>query len=248
VLKKFIIPTLRRELASNLIAVAVDGSVARNEDTCYSDLELMIFVKDKRTLPHGFSKVHDGLLVEGLFITERDYYKMIQEPSDQWYLAGSDRLLPVVNKKFLQKLKRYRVKNIERKCNALTMETLHEVQEAFGKLLTAIDTRNRENLFVILSDVVHSMLKLLSFINQIPYTSSKKFITEAKKFREKPEGFDDFFDLVTEAAYTDWQLLEKYAVRLFNGVEDYFKAMYANAIYDGDLSTIYRMNRKKKRR
>jgi hypothetical protein len=244
VLKKFIIPTLRRELASNLIAVAVDGSVARNEDTCYSDLELMIFVKDKRKLPHGFSKVHDGLLVEGLFITERDYYKIIAEPNPQWYLAGSDTLL---NKKFFKKLENYRVRNKIEKCTALARGSLHEVQEAFGKLFTAIDSRNHENLFVILSDVVHSVLKLQSFINQKPYTSSKKFITEARKFRKRPEGFDDFFDLVTQAGYSDWTLLEKHAVKLFKGIEDYFKVEYGGAMYDNDLKTIYRKKNKKRR-
>ena len=247
-MKKCILPTLRRELGANLIAVAVDGSVARDEDTAYSDLELMIFVKNKRKLPHGFSKIHDGLLIEGLFITERDYYKMILEPNTQWYLAGSDILLPVFNTKFVRKLADYRVRNKNEKCNALTRDSLHEVQEAFGKLFTAIDKKNHENLFVILSDVVLSVLKMLAFINQKPYTSSGRFITEAKKLSTKPAGFDEFFELITSARYPNLKNLEKYAFRLYKGIEDYFRVEYGGAMYDNDLSTIYRKKRNKKRR
>ncbi|UCD05716.1 MAG: hypothetical protein JSV98_00300 [candidate division WOR-3 bacterium] len=248
ILKKLVIPALRRELGTNMIAVAVDGSVARHEDTAYSDLELMIFVKNKRRLPHGFSRVHDGLLIEGLFITEKDYYKMILEPNPQWYLAGSDILLPVLNKKFLKKLTDYRVRNKNKKCESLARGSLHEVQEAFGKLFTAIDKKNRENLFVILSDVVLSVLKMLSFINGKPYTSSGRFITEAKKFKKKPAGFDEFIKLVSTARYHDWRDLEKHAIKLFKGIEDYFRVKYEDAMYDSDLRIIYRKKRNKKRR
>ena len=248
ILKKVVIPALRRELGANLVAVAVDGSVARNEDSVYSDLELMIFVKNKRKLPHGFSKVLDGLLIEGLFINEKDYYRMIQEPNPQWYLAGSDILLPVLNKKFLKKLAGYRVRNKNDKCESLAQGSLHEVQEAFGKLFTAIDKKNRENLFVILSDVVLSVLKMLSFINGKPYTSSGRFITEAKRFHKKPAGFDEFIKLVSTANYHNWKNLEKHAIKLFKGIEDYFKVKYEDAMYDSDLSTIYRKKRSKKRR
>lgn len=240
ILRKFIIPTLRRELNKNLIAIAADGSFARHEDTAYSDLELMIFVKDNKKLPRGFSKVYDGMLIEGLFITEKDYYEMIREPNEQWYLAGSDILLPVLNKAFLRQLKRYRLKNRDKKCVALARGSLHEVQEAFGKLFSAIDARNRENLFVILSDVVLSVLRLLAFINKKPYTSSRKFITEAKAFKKKPRGLDDFLAVVAEAAYLDWDLLERTAENLFTGIEKYLKKRVGGRVYDDDLSTIYR--------
>lgn len=247
VLKKRVIPTLRRELGANLIALAIDGSVARNEDTAYSDLELMIFVKDKRKLPYGFSKIHDGLLIEGLLITEKDYYRMIAEPNPQWHLAGSDTLLPVLNKKFFKKLENYRIRNKIGKCATLARGSLHEVQEAFGKLFTAIDSRNHENLFVILSDVALSVLKMLAFMNQKPYTSSRRFITEAKKLNKKPAGFDEFFKLITSARYPNLKNLEKHAVILFKGIEDYFKVEYGGAMYDDNLKTICRKKNKKRR-
>lgn len=248
VLRQVIVPLLRRELGRNLIAVAADGSYARHEDTDYSDLELMVFVKDKNKLPRGFSKVCDGMLIEGLFITENDYYEMILEPNEQWYLAGSDILLPVLNRAFIEKLKNYRVKNKNRKFAALARGSMHEVQEAFGKLFSAIDARNRENLFVILFDVVITVLKLLAFVNQRPYTSSKRFISEARKFTKKPQGFDEFLDHAIAADYSNWRFLEKYAIKLYRGIEDLIKENYDGGIYDDDISTIYPDDKRKQRR
>ncbi len=248
ILKEFVIPTLHRELGDNLVAVAADGSYARCEDTDYSDLELMIFVKSKGKMPNGFSKVYDGMLIEGLFVTEEDYHRMIHEPNEWWYIAGSDALMPIMNKAFVRKVERYRVKKKALKCNNIARELIYETQEAFGTLFTAIDCRNRENLFVILSEVVLTTLKLLAYVNQKPYTSSKRFITEARKFRKKPDGFDEFIELVTEAGYLDWRLLEKCAVILFKGIENYFKLKYDDKIYDDDLSSIYRKDKSKKRR
>ena len=175
------------------------------------------------------------------------YYKMIREPNPQWYLAGSDILMPVLNKKFFRKLENYRVNDSKEKCATLAQGSLHEVQEAFGKLFTAIDSRNRQNLFVILSDVVLSVLKMLAFINHQPYTSSRRFITEVRKFNKKPAGLDEFFKLVTSARYPNLKNLEKHAVKLFKGIEDYFKIEHEGAMYDNDLRTIYRKKNKKRR-
>jgi hypothetical protein len=248
VLRKFIVPTLRKELGKNLIARAADGSFARHEDGAYSDLELMIFVEDNKDLPFGFSKVYDGLLIEGLFITEKEYHDMIHEPNEYWYLAGSDKLLAISNPRFVRRLEKYRVKDRVRKFNRMTRQSTNEVQEAFGKLFNAIDQRNRENLFIVLSEAVIAVLKIVSYINQKPYTSSRKFITEARALEKKPRGLDDFLGIVAEATYVDWDILQRTAENLFKGIEAYLNKRYGGRLYDGDLSAILRKNKNLKRR
>jgi len=65
---------------------------------------------------------------------------------------------------------------------------------------------------------------------------------------KKPRGLDDFLGVVAEAAYLDWNLLERTAENLFTGIEKYLKKSFGDRIYDNDLSTIYRKNKKTKRR
>jgi len=231
---------LRRELGNNLIAITADGSYARNADRTYSDLELMIFVRKNSHLPRGFSKIYDGMLVEGLFVTERGYHDMVHEPNENWYIAGSDKLIPITNYKFIRKLQKYRTKDLAQKCDRVALDMLNEIQETFGKLFNAVDSRNRVNLFPILSDVVMIVCKLLALVNRKPYTSLNSMVSEAKRFKVKPEGFDEFFDIVTLGKYHNLTILEKRARELFTGIESIFSKKFKGNIYDDDLSTIKR--------
>jgi hypothetical protein len=247
-LKDFVVPMLQRELGSNLIAIAADGSYARHEDTGFSDLELMVFVKNNTEMPHGFQKIYAGTLVEGLFITEDQYHAQIHEPNREWFIAGSDTLLPVTNPRFIRRVQQYRVKNLAQKCNQLARDLLYEIQESFGKLFNAIDHDNRDNLFPILSETVMNTLKLLAFVNRKPYTSMNSFITEAKRFKKKPNGFDDFIRLVSEGKYQDLAVLERCATEVFAGIEDLLALSCQGNLYDDDLSTIHPKQNQKKRR
>lgn len=240
ILRKFIVPALRKELGKNLIAIAADGSFARREDSAYSDLELMIFVKDSKNLPFGFSKIYDGLLIEGLFITEQEYHDMIHEPNKHWYIAGSDKLRAITNRIFVDRLEKYRVKDRVRKFTQMMRQSICEVQESFGKLFNAIDQRNSENLFIVLSEAVNAVLKLMAYSNQKPYSSSRKIITESRALKKKPRGLDDFLSVVVEGKYLEWNLLERVAKNLFSGIEEYMKEIFADKLYDSDLSTILR--------
>ena len=77
IIKEVVVPILKRELGKNLVAIAADGSYARNEDIDFSDIELIIFVKNKNNLPRGFGKIINGVLVEGMFMTVGDFYRTI---------------------------------------------------------------------------------------------------------------------------------------------------------------------------
>jgi hypothetical protein len=208
----------------------------------------MVFVKDNTGLPRGFQKIYDGMLVEGLFITEEQYHQQIHEPNREWFIAGSDTLLPVSNPSFIRRLQQYRVKNLAQKCDRLAHDLLYEIQESFGKLFNAIDHKNRDNLFPILSEAVINTLRILAYINRKPYTTTNTFITEAKRFKKKPDSFDDFIQVVVDGKYQDLALLERYAAEVFAGIEDLLAQKYPGNLYDDDLSTIQPRQNQKKRR
>ncbi len=240
IITKTIVPRIRKQLGKNLIAIAADGSYARNKDTDFSDIELIIFVKNKKDLPLGFGRIINGILIEGLYLTEQEYYKSTVEPNEYWYISGSDILKPIINPRFIKKVQRYMVKNLSIKCFKQATEVLYEIQESFGKLFNAIRKNNGENLFPVLADAVINVLKLMAFINESPYKTISSFITQAKQFQIKPKGFDNFIQIVVEGDYTDLQKLEQNATVLFAGIEDYFQKKMGENIYDSELSTIAR--------
>jgi predicted nucleotidyltransferase len=235
IIKNMIVPVIERELGKNLIAIAADGSYARNEDTDFSDIELMIFVKERTHLPRGFGKIIDGILIEGLFVTEQEYYQHTLDVNEEWYLAGSDQLKAITNAPFIQNVRHYKVKHVREKCFTHARKILYEVQESFGKLFTAIHTRNRENLFPILADAVVHVLKLMAYLNETPYRTLSSFITQAKRFSVKPGGFDEFMAMVISGTYLNFELLETRSKKLFVGIEQLFVKKIGPDIYDSHL-------------
>ncbi len=238
IIRDRIVPVLTQELGDNLIAIAADGSYARNEDAEYSDLEFMIFVKDKKDLPFGFSRIIDGMLIEGIYITEDEYYRTVIEPNPEWFISGSDTLYAITNPQYIEKIKRYTVEDLKEKCRACVDEMLPEMQESFAKLFMAIDRKNIENIFPILFYALHSVLKLMAFINRIPYKTLGSFITQSRMFKNKPAGFDDFLDVIVDGTYRDLPLLKQRSTVLFAGIEAYLEKAAKAPLYDSDLSTI----------
>jgi len=247
-LERVIVPMLQKELGRNLIAIATDGSFARRDDRSYSDLEFMVFVKSNKDLPVGFSKIYDGMLVEGIFVTEAQYHKMVHEPNKDWYIAGSDRLMAITNPRFIEKVAAYRTRNLPQKCDRFAVDMLNEIQEAFGKLFNAIEAKNIENLYPILLDAVMGTLKLMALINRKSYKSLNSMISEARTFMKKPEGFDEFMTLLKGGKYNDLKKLHRSSKILFVGIEELLRSKYGDDFYDSDLSTIKQKTKAKIRR
>jgi hypothetical protein len=231
-----LLPLIRKKFGDNLVALAATASYARDEDFDYSDLELTAFVK---TMPEGqrwggVGKIRDGLLVELIWTTGEIYLADTREVTGNWYLAGSDVLRPVINDDFINELNNYRVENLKQKCLTQAAKHWHEVQEATAKVLNAVSARNREGIPLLLFDMLRHMLIELSFLNQSPYVTFARFISQSRTFAVKPESFDALADLVVEGSYQDLQTLEAHVVSVFSQFERIFEESGVE-LYDGDV-------------
>lgn len=230
-------PLIQRKFGENLVALAATASYARNEDYDYSDLELTAFVK---TMPEGqrrggMGKIRDGLLVELIWTTGEFYVADTLEVTGNWYLAASDILQPIINDDFINELNNYRVENLKQKCLAQATKHWHEVQEATAKVLNAVSTSNREGIPLLLFDMLRHMLIELSFLNQTPYVTFARFISQARVFHVKPDSFDALVEIVVQGTYQDLQALEKYVTGVFSQFEAIFEE-YGIELYDSDIN------------
>ena len=80
----------------------------------------------------------------------------------------------------------------------------------------------------------HHMLVVLSFLNQTPYITFAKFISQAKKFPLKPAGFDKLIDIMVKGTYYDLQKLEKATKKVFLEFEKIFERMDIE-LYDKNI-------------
>jgi predicted nucleotidyltransferase len=240
-----LVPLVRKKFGDNLIAITADGSYARGEDSGYSDLELFAFVRE---MPggkemEGMSRIRDGLLVELVWTTREAYIKKVKEVTEEWYIAGSDTLLPIINEDFVNDLNGYRVENLREKCLKELIRFWSEVQEATAKVLNAINQENRDGLPMLLFYMLNNMLIALSLINRIPYITLSKFFTMARSFKVKPEKFDELLDMVVSGHYQDLPTLHKLTVDIFEGFEKIFDELgievYHTSIDPADPGDIF---------
>lgn len=234
-----IIPLVQKKFGDNLIALAAQGSFARNDDFGYSDLELVAFVKK---MPEGkdwegFGKIRNGLLIELVWMTRETYLKKTLEVTKDWFIAGSDTLLPILNERFINELNSYRVANLREKCLKQAKRHWNEVQESTAKTLNAIASENREGLPLLFGDMLIHMLVSLSFLNQTPYVTFAKYIAQARLFEVKPASFDGLLDIPARGELQDLPRLEKIIENVFSEFETIFENSGVE-LYDSDNSPI----------
>jgi kanamycin nucleotidyltransferase len=219
------VPLITKKFGDNLVALAAQASFARGDDSDYSDLELIAFVKKvpggKKEL--GMSRIRDGILVELTCITRETYISRMKEVTKDWYIAGSDALSPIINVEFIAELNDFQVADLEAKCLRQAVRQWPEVQESTAKALNAIRQENRENLPFLVFYLLKDMLVSLSFLNTTPYITMARFISQARSFPLKPTAFDDLLDFIALGDYRDLNQLEKLLVAVFEGFENIFE-------------------------
>lgn len=219
-----LVPLIKKKFGDNLVALANDASYARGEDFDYSDLELFAFVKEMPACKEmeGMSRIRDGMLVELIWTTREWYLSKVKEVTEEWYIAGSDTLLPIINEEFIAELNSYRVENLKEKCFMELVRFWPQVQEATAKVLNAVTRKNRDGLPLLVFYMFNDMLVALSLLNRTPYTTMGKFIHEARSFPVKPARFDELLDLIVSGGYTNLSLLKELSIAVFEGFEEIF--------------------------
>lgn len=222
-----LVPLFQRKFGDSLIAIAADASYARGEDQAYSDLEMIVFLKEP--LPEGedryMQRVVDGMLVEVMYYTPDAYVRQNTTLTPEWHIAASDVLLPVLNAPAVEDIAR-RVKAVQHpreKFMGVAAQKYIETQECFSKVLNAVEQNNTEGVGMVLFDAVLQLLITLSLVNQRPFTTFAAFVRQARLFPVKPARFDDLLDIVVQGHYQDMSRLREVVLAVCAGMEQIFE-------------------------
>jgi hypothetical protein len=231
-----LLPLIQRKFGANLVAVAVSASFARGEDADYSDLELIAFVEQMPADVQrgGMGRIRDGMLVELVWMTGAAYLAHTRDVTGNWYIAGSDMLLPLINAPFIEALNRYQVERLVEQCHNQARRHWYDVQESTAKVLNAIGANNRDGLPLLLFDMTLHMLIVLSFLNQTPYVTFARFIAQARAFELKPASLTALLDLIVQGSYQDHAAVRAIVVEVFSQFEAIFAAL-GMELYDNSI-------------
>lgn len=228
----------RRTFAGRLVAVASTASFARGSDRLYSDLELVVFLRD---LPgpdddQYLQRVVGGLLIEAEYVTEASYLERYEVLPHDWYFSGSAPLHPLYNAPVIDCVRAARDAIVypEEAYLLRAAERFLDVQESFGKVLSAVSVRDRSAVPLLVADAVTQALITLSFLNRRPFTTLATFVPEGRAFTEKPSGFDDLLDIVEEGCFDELDQIGEVIQRVFVGFEEMFDTR-GHVLYDKSL-------------
>jgi hypothetical protein len=222
-----LIPLWQEKFGENLLSVAACASYARGVDVSYSDLELDVFLKELPAAGEDqyLQRVVDGMLIEVIYLTPEKYIRSVTEPGRDWFVAASDVLVGVYNLEFVEEVVR-RARAVQYPPEAYlhqAAEYRYELQEAFGKVLNAVEQDNVEGISLLLGDAVLFLLRTLATLNQQPFTTFGRFISEARALPIKPERMDELLDLLVQGSYQNLPYVREVCLTVFASLEQIFE-------------------------
>lgn len=217
---KELTPEIKKALGENLIALGVGGSYARNKDIEYSDIELVAFVKESLKVPWEIRRIKDGLLIVVVADTKEEYIRKYLDVSDVWYASGADKLSPIINEQFIDELNAFVPEDIDKKCLWQIKKRWSSFQEITAKVLNAIKENNGEGLPLIFLQMMKELLIILSYLNKTPYVTLGSYITQSKKFKNKPKGFNKLIDIFVKGEYQDFEAIRSGTKEAFSDLEE----------------------------
>lgn len=222
------VPLIKQKFGKNLLAIAARGSFARKTEGPYSDLELFAFLKEmprgQKKLPYAkMHKIRDGLSVELIWITKKTYINEVKEVTDSWFGVGSEKLLAVYNKTFVDKLSKYKVKDSKRNTMNQAFTLWPSIFFSSSMVLDIANKKDHEKIALALYHMFENMLNFLAFINQTPYISSSKKILESKKFKNTPKDFSKLTTLIVNGDFRKYSDIKKLVLSVNQDMKKYLE-------------------------
>jgi hypothetical protein len=222
-----LIPLWKKKFGENLLGIAVCASVARGEDIAYSDLEMDVFLKEKPSKREDqyLQRVVDGMLIEAIYHTPEEFIHERSKISSHWHLSASEKWVGVYNPSFLEDHKS-RIQAVQHTkkdfLKAATFER-YVLQESFCKVLNAVEMNNREGISLLLMDATMHLLHSLALINQQPFITFSRFISQARIFEVKPDRLDELLDLLVNGSYQELDQVGEICLAVFGSLEEIFR-------------------------
>ena len=187
-----LVPLIKRHMGDELLALAVTGSFARNADGAYSDIELVGFVKRRPDGDRWFTHfIYDGMLIDIWFLTRQTYLNIHKKDvNHEWPYAALSVLTPLLNAPFIQELSDTPVSATSEDCLRALRRFWPQVQEATGKVLTAVERNDINPLPFLYWRMVERMCVALSLLNVRPFSTRAAIFTEVRTFPHLPASFE----------------------------------------------------------
>jgi predicted nucleotidyltransferase len=206
----------------NTLGIAIYGSVAKNEDREYSDLEL--FVVTTRKLKTDCQRyVYKNCAIEITYIPERVMLGKAREVTPNWPISADFyRNYSVLYEKdgWFEKLRRA-VKECDGKAfERAIQQTLVWLHELLGKIKNAYRHGDDELFFYLCSLFGWESMIMLGLINRQYYRSERTAFTTVLGFSLIPHRYKYLLKTVCHFDVTDRRIIYRAALEMYRGLSE----------------------------
>jgi kanamycin nucleotidyltransferase len=198
----------------DILAVAVYGSTAKNEDREHSDLELYVLTKaDERF----YRFVHEGIVIEVFFITKETAEREAKVPGTRWPLYADVWLNPLVMhdpQDILPALATTGRAPDPAAFERRLPDALTSIYEDLCKMRNHAAAGEGELARFTAHDIVVEVAMFLGLLNRRYFHGLRDLLARPKEFRALPEHFWEDYPRLLAVDVPTPELLEK-AERLY---------------------------------
>ena len=199
----------------NVLSIGIFGSVARNEDDDYSDLELVAITKNR-----GFFRLYilRNIVVLELGVTIKNALKMIRKVDEEWSLRPGflihQKIIfgdkSVINK-FKNEVRKINEKDLRKAANKIIVW----MYDNLNKIRNANKSKNRAKMLVPLAFyTIHANL-LVGLLNKHIYKRQYfEALEEAKNLKKLPKDYYKHMKILYESS--DLEKISRTATDLYN--------------------------------
>ncbi len=206
-----------RRYGDNVLGIAIYGSVAKNEDRRYSDLEM--YVITKRKLEKRESRyVYRGMPVEISYIPEREMLRRAHQISPDWPLVHDFyRSYLILHEKdaWFTKLERTVLLHDPEGFKRAIKKSLVWLNELVGKIKNAYSHDDHFLFLWLTSFLGWESILFMGLVNQRYYRSERCFFKTVFEFPLLPRDYRNLLEMVFHFSTTDRKGIYQAALTLF---------------------------------
>jgi len=209
-----------RRYKNHVLGIAIYGSVAKDEDRRYSDLEMYVVTRRKLGVREQ-RYVYRGMPVEISYIPEKEMLQRARRITLDWSLATDfyrSYLILYERDAWFTKLQRAVLSQNPEDFKASIKESLVWLNELMGKIKNAY-FHNDHLLFLWLTSFLGwESILCLGLINQRYYKSERYFFETVFTFPLLPKNYRCLLEIVFHISTTERKEIYRAARRLFNEI------------------------------
>jgi kanamycin nucleotidyltransferase len=208
-------------------AIGIYGSLARNTDTEYSDIEMYCVIKGKKIdTPYEWS---GGDWKAEVNVQSADVLlEWASEFDETWSLTHGScvNILPIYDpENFFPTLKDKVFDHSDEEFDSVIKAMIiGELYEFLGKIRNAYSTGNTASLPMQVINITKFGAFMIGLANRFLYTSSSSFFAESLTLPNRPNGYDALCEIVMNGELNDFPRITQAANTFWDGVESWAKS------------------------